>query len=67
MKSKSTIYLFFCPLQLFELEHRGGVVSTKEIMSVVGDKMSDQFEEFFRQHGGQSCGEQKSEQAAKGE
>ena len=36
-------------------------------MSVVGEKMSDQFEEFFRQHGGQSCGEQKSEQAAKGE
>ena len=52
--------------QLLELEHRGGAVSTKDILSVVGDKMSDHFEEFFREHGGQSGGEQKSEQAAKG-
>ena len=52
--------------QLLELEHKGGVVSTKEIMSVVGDKMSEHFEEFFLEHGRQSGGEQKSEQAAKG-
>ena len=52
--------------QLLELEQRGGTVSTKDIMSVVGDKMSDHFEEFFRQHGGQSGGEQKSDKVAKG-
>ena len=52
--------------QLLELEHSGGAVSTKDIMSVVGDKMSDHFEEFFREHGGQSAGEQKSDKVAKG-
>ena len=52
--------------QLLELEHKGGEVSTKDIMSVVGDKMSDHFEEYFCEHGGQSGGEQKSENAAKG-
>ena len=52
--------------KLLELEHSGEAVSTKDIMSVVGDKMSDHFEEFFREHGGQSAGEQKSDKVAKG-
>ena len=52
--------------QLLELEHSDEAVSTKDIMSVVGDTMSDHFEEFFRQHGGQSGGEQKSDKVAKG-